>query len=76
MIYSEVAKLTHDHRCAWNKGDDYCDCGAIERNLETERDRYRALLAEWTEDPTECGCDTATCTGLCLPARSRAAIGK
>jgi len=34
-----------------------------------------ALLKEWDE-PGACGCDTATCRGTCLPARTRDAIAK
>jgi hypothetical protein len=34
--------------------------------------RYEALLREWSDDA--CGCDTATCRGTCLAARTRAAL--
>lgn len=46
-----------------------------------EADRLRAecglrgLLREWDE-PGACGCETFSCTGLCLPARTRLALGR
>ena len=44
--------------------------------LEWASDRITTLeklLAEWTNDES-CGCDTFTCTELCLPARCRTAL--
>lgn len=46
MKYAEVAKLKHDKGCAFLKGDDYCDCGAIEKAITDDNDRLRARVAE------------------------------
>lgn len=36
----------------------------------------RELLREWAGgmDDDDCGCDTGTCTGMCLAARTRVAL--
>jgi len=44
-------------------------------NAQVEDAALLALLKEWDE-PGACGCDTATCRGTCLPARTRDAIAK
>ncbi len=62
--------------CGWSVKEDkrIAELEARAENVEAERDRMRAVLAEWTVDQTECGCDTDCCMGTCLPARSRTAM--
>lgn len=44
MKYAEVAKLKHDPGCPFSRGDDYCDCGAIEKQLESRVARLESAL--------------------------------
>ena len=44
MKYAEVAKLKHEEGCAFLKGDDYCDCGAIEKAITEKNDALRSAL--------------------------------
>ena len=41
--------------------------------LRADNERLRSLLREWDE-PGACGCDTATCRGTCLAARTHVAV--
>ena len=57
------------HRVArYAVADKHCDICLVGR-LKTENAKLRSLLREWVQ-PGDCGCDTASCMGTCLAARS------
>lgn len=69
------------YRDTGRKGNTLNQIGQVMDELVEEAANIRTatllnLLKEWTDDPSECGCETAVCMGMCLPARIRRAIDR